>query len=260
MLAAAKKRRQSQAATEERKKEIAGRATLAIGALGSGSDYTVFIDHLTIASLNMGYSGAARGGVYHSAYDSFDWYTRFSDTTFEYGRALSQTTGTAVMRLAGASVLPFSFIESVETVSGYLDEIEETHGGIADAPALDFASMRSAIDAYRAAAQRYESAVQAAVGKGDWDITAMQKVNTILYQTERALGYEKGLPKRGWYKHQIYAPGLDTGYGVKTIPGVREGIERNNWDEARTMIEVVQAALARIAQQVESAAVILETL
>ena len=260
VLAAAKKRRQSQAATEERKKEIAGRATLAIGALGSGSDYTVFIDHLTIASLNMGYSGAARGGVYHSAYDSFDWYTRFSDTTFEYGRALSQTTGTAVMRLAGASVLPFSFIESVETVSGYLDEIEETHGGIADAPALDFASMRSAIDAYRAAAQRYESAVQAAVGKGDWDITAMQKVNTILYQTERALGYEKGLPKRGWYKHQIYAPGLDTGYGVKTIPGVREGIERNNWDEARTMIEVVQAALARIAQQVESAAVILETL
>ncbi len=260
MLTSAKKRRQSQAVTEERKKEIAGRATLAIGALGSGSDYTVFIDHLTIASLNMGYGGAARGGVYHSAYDSFDWYTRFSDTTFEYGRALSQTTGTAVMRLAGASVLPFSFIESVETVSGYLDEIEETHKGIADAPTLDFTGMRSAIEAYRVAAQRYESAVQAAVGRGGGNMAVMQKANAILYKTERALGYDKGLPERDWYKHQIYAPGLDTGYGVKTIPGVREGIERNNWDEARTMIEVVKVALARIAEQVESAAVTLETL
>ncbi|MBT5873438.1 MAG: M28 family peptidase [Candidatus Latescibacteria bacterium] len=259
VLDAAKKRRQSQAGSEEKKTEIAERSTLAIGALGSGSDYTVFIDFLTIASLNMGYGGASPGGVYHSAYDSFDWYTKYSDTTFEYGRALSQTTGTAVMRLASASVLPFSFSESVSTIGGYVDEIEVVHKGIADAPALDFAALRSAVDSYGAAASRYESAMNSAGMKSPGPSAMLARVNQLLYKTERSFGYEEGLPKRPWYKHQIYAPGLDTGYGVKTIPGVREGIERNNWDESRTMMNVVTGALTQVAEQVNSAAIILES-
>lgn len=258
VLDALKERLISQAEDEEATEKIRMRPTVAISALGSGSDYTVFVDYLTIASLNLGFGGAGGGGVYHSVYDSFDWYTRFSDTTFEYGRALSHTTGTVLMRLAGASILPFSFVESAETIGTYLDEIEADHKKVEGATKLDFPGLRHALDTYRTAADQYDKAIQTALKGNSRETSNLKPINTLLYKTERAFGYNEGLPKRDWYKHQIYAPGLDTGYGVKTIPGVREGIDRRNWDETRRMVTVVIGVLDTVAKQVEEATAMLK--
>ena len=258
VLESTRDRRADVAPSEEAKQKIVDSKTLPLSALGSGSDYTVFIDFLTVASLNLGYSGASGGGVYHSAYDSFDWYTKYSDTTFEYGRALSQTTGTAVMRLASASVLPFSFVESVATIGRYLEEIEGLHQQMEGAADLDFPGLRASLEMYRAAAERYDSVLRAqSLVPGDKE--KLEQINTTLFRTERAFATENGLPKRDWYKHQIYAPGLDTGYGVKTVPGVREGIERRNWQEAATMLGFVSSAFQQIAAEVNRAADLVES-
>ncbi|MCI0487317.1 MAG: M28 family peptidase [Blastocatellia bacterium] len=258
LWAALKDRRIEQAAEREEKRKIEARSDLAISALGSGSDYTPFIQHLGIASLNTGFGGEGGGGVYHSAYDSFAWYTKFSDTTFEYGRALSQFNGTIVMRLAGADVLPFEFTNLAETVNGYIEEIERLEK-IAGAPkAVDFASLKSAARALDQSARRYEEALRKASAKNFEQVKQVKALNELLYKSERQLTNEQGLPRRPWFKHQIYAPGFYTGYGVKTIPGVREAIEQKNWDEVDPQMKNVSAALSALASQIDKATRLLE--
>ncbi len=146
---AARRRSLEQADSDEERQEIEQSDDLRIAALGSGSDYTVFLDHLTMASLNLGFGGDSDGGVYHSNYDSFDWYRRFSDGDFVFGRALSQTVGTTLMRLADATVLPFNFVDLSDTMGRYLDEIKETHDEVEGAPELDFTSIESALEKLR---------------------------------------------------------------------------------------------------------------
>jgi N-acetylated-alpha-linked acidic dipeptidase len=246
---------------DDRKTARAG-GDLPIGALGSGSDYTPFLQHLGIASLALGYGGEDDGGVYHSVYDDFYWYTHFSDTAFVYGKALAQTVGTAVLRLANADLLPFRFENLATTVKQYVKELEDLRNRRADeiaerntqikegifkatsdprnptfapdakdpAPHLNFAPLLNAVDSLTAAAKRYEQAYENwhADSAPDVDLVA---INRRLLQSERLLTDEAGLPKRPWYQHLLYAPGFYTGYGVKTMPGVREAIEQGEWDE-----------------------------
>ena len=237
--------------------EIRRRADLRIGALGSGSDYTAFIDHLGVPSLNLGYSGEDGGGIYHSIYDDFYWYTHYSDTDFVYGRALAQTIGIAVMRLANAELLPFEFHNFTDTIRRYVDELQKLAKGkreqiqernrqidegvfqaIADPketsvppskesvpPFLNFAPLENGLSALALSSERYERAV---TGASKLSGVSLREVNATLIQIERALTLSDGLPGRTWFKHQIYAPGFYTGYGVKTIPGVREAIEQKS--------------------------------
>src|SRR5947207_14938318 len=114
----------SNARTPEDRNELRTRPDLRIGALGSGSDYTAFLDYLGVASVNLSFGGEDAGGIYHSIYDDFYWYTHFSDTEFVYGRALAQTAGTAVMRLADAELLPLDFANFTDTVRRYIDEVQ----------------------------------------------------------------------------------------------------------------------------------------
>ena len=244
--------------------EVRNRTDLRISALGSGSDYTAFLDHLGIATLNLGYGGEDQGGIYHSIYDDFYWYTHFSDTDFRYGRALSQTVGVTVMRLAGADLLPFDFGGFADTVRTYVDELEKlwksksdeikernkqleegVFAAIADPkkvlvppkveeapPFLNFAPLRNGLEALQRSAERYQKALaQAAPAQRPVD-----GVNRKLAQAERALTLPDGLPGRPWFKHQIYAPGAYTGYAVKTMPGVREAIEQKQWHAADEQI------------------------
>jgi N-acetylated-alpha-linked acidic dipeptidase len=208
---------------------------LRIGPLGSGSDYTVFLDHLTVASLNIGFSGEDSGGVYHSNYDSFAWYTKFSDGDFVYGRALAQTAGTLLLRLADAPVLPFHFSDYGATIERYVVEIERQHGsaprgGTASAlPAIDLSPLKTAVASLRRAGDRYEAAMSK-VGALTFSslsgrMPELQALNKLLYTSERRLGLDGGLPRRQWFKHAIYAPGFYTGYGVKTLPALRESLE-----------------------------------
>jgi len=276
------------AGSPDDRRDARQRTDLRIGALGSGSDYTSFIDHAGIASLNLGYGGEDGGGVYHSTYDDFYWYTHFSDTSFVYGRALAQTVGTAVIRLADAELLPFCFTNMSETVKRYVDELQklvktkqddarernkEIDEGVFTAtadphlksvpppreeipPFLNFAPLQNAVDSLGRSAERYDKAAARLKGKEPLSIAT---VNAKLIQTERRLLNPEGLPGRPWFKHQIYAPGFFTGYGVKTIPAVREAIEQKQWNLAEAEITKVAAVIEGEASVIDAAASELET-
>ena len=261
--------------TPESQREARDREDLRIGALGSGSDYSSFLDHLGIASLNLGYGGEDDGGIYHSIYDDFYWFTHFSDTSFVYGRALAQAAGISVLRLANADLLPFAFTNLGETVQGYVKDLQslrdrrseqivernrqieeglfkftsDPHDPVTapqrqlPAPQLNFAPLLNALDSLNHAAARYDRAYNRAVTEGR--VTNAKSVNERLIQAERALTSTEGLKNRPWYVHMLYAPGFYTGYGVKTIPGVREAIEQGQWQDADREIARAAAALER---------------
>jgi len=252
LAAASLDRDVSQEKTELGKALLRKRGDKPIDALGSGSDYTAFIDHLQIASLDLGFGGEGGGGVYHSIYDSFYWYTHFSDKDFAYGAALSRTIGTVILRLANADVLPFEFTATARTLRGYVDEIDKARKEIADAPAIDLAPIRTALDRLDKAAAAYN---KAASGDRATALPAdkLAELNRLLYTSERAFRHEAGLPRRPWFKHLAYAPGFYTGYGVKTLPGIREGIEQKQWDEARAFVPIVAKAIDALASQVDRA-------
>ena len=246
----------SQAKSDDDKAKITARRDFPIAALGSGSDYTAFLDHLTVASLNFGFGGeGSDNGVYHSKYDSFAWYTRFSDTDFAYNAALSQTIGTAILRLANADILPFEFTATSRTLKGYVDEIEKLRAETKDAPALDFAPLRASLTKLQKAADAYGAAL--AKGKAPRDREQAAELNHLLFTSERTFKYDAGLPKRDWFRHLAYAPGFYTGYGVKTLPGIREGIEQKAWDEPKKYIPIVAAAIEKLAAQVDRATTLL---
>ena len=273
------------------KKELRGRSDVRIAALGSGTDFTGFLDHLGIATLDLGYGGEDEQGIYHSIYDDFYWYSHFSDSDFVFGRAMAQTGGTSVMRLADAEILPFDFVNLADTVQTYIkdlekllsdkqDEIRERNQEIDEGvfkatndprrpkvapvreeipPHLNFAPMQNALEALTHSSERYQKALakkQGSLtdGQADW----LRGLNAQLIASERKLTSDDGLPRRSWYKHLLYAPGVYTGYGVKTVPGVREGIELKKYSEADAEIARVAKALQDEAQLVDAAAQMLE--
>jgi N-acetylated-alpha-linked acidic dipeptidase len=213
-----------------------------MGALGAGSDYVVFLDYLGIASMNEGFGGAGKSGIYHSIYDSIYWYRHFSDATYVDGRALSQFTATALMRLAGASVLPFEFVHFATAVSGYLDVIEKEAKD--SGHPMTFARLRKQLVELKRNGSRYNALLRTSMGKETLDQTRLDALNRNLMRTERVLTRSEGLPNREWYKHQIYAPGFYTGYGVKTIPGVREAVDSKDWALAEKQAGIVESCLA----------------
>ena len=252
----------------------------------------MFVDHLGIASLDVGFGGEDGGGIYHSIYDDFYWYTHFSDTTFVYGRALAQTAGTAVMRLANAQLLPFDFSNFADTVHRYGDELKkllknkqeevrernkEIEEGVFTAtsdpqktfvppgreevpPYLNFAPLDNAMDALTQSTQRYTKALEKAKANSGAVLNnaSLGALNELLIQSERKLTSAEGLPGRAWYRHEIYAPGVYTGYGAKTMPAIRESIEQKKWKLADEGIVEVGKVLNAEAALVNQAAEELE--
>ncbi len=263
------------------RKDAMNRTDLRISALGSGSDYTPFLQHLGIASLNMGFGGEDGGGSYHSIYDSFDHYTRFGDFDFAYGVALAKVCGRTVMRLANAETLPFEFTNFAETVDQYGDEVmklsdsmrEETaamnqiisNGMLKsvqnpretfvvpsireNVPYLDFSPLENAIANLQRSAKDFSYASK----NGSLEPAKQKQLDMILMKTERFLTSDRGLPRRPWFKHQIYAPGFYTGYGVKTLPGIREAIEQRNWKEAEEQIKIAAKTIDSFSAEIEKA-------
>jgi N-acetylated-alpha-linked acidic dipeptidase len=255
---AMKERPRRQRRADDENTEESGRADLRVGALGSGSDYTPFLQHLGIASMNTGFGGEGGGGVYHSIYDSFFWYTKFGDPTFEHGRALSQVNGTIVMRLADADVLPFEFTDLADTIGRYVDEITKLAKDSKAPREIDLSPLRLAVKSLGEASRKYEDALSKTTSKGFQQVKQIAALNQLLYQSERTLTSEQGLPRRPWFKHEIYAPGFYTGYGVKTIPGVREAIEEKHWDEIEPEMKKANSAIQALTSQIESATRMLE--
>ena len=254
---------------------------LPTGDLGSGSDYTPFVQHLGIASINLGYAGEGEsGGVYHSAYDTFEHFSRFSDPGFVYSVVLAKTVGRLVLRAADADLAPFQFSDLAATVVGETEELkklvttEREHAQAVDrlldrnafaladdptissgppqreevAPAIDFAPLDAALDRLKASAAAYD---RAAAGTVAPDKAA--RADLVLQGVERSLTDAEGLPGRPWYRHLIYAPGLLTGYGAKTLPGIREAIEGRRWTEAGVYIKRTAGALDAASAKLDAA-------
>ena len=281
----------AEAKSPDARNELRQRADMRIHALGSGTDFTGFLDHIGVATLDMAYEGETDQGIYHSIYDDFFWYTHFSDYDFVYGRALAQTVGTSVMRLADAEVLPLDFTDFADTIHKYTKDLEklladkqeeirernkELEEGVFKAtldprrptvappkeevpPHLNFAPMENAAEALTRSAERYHAALSSKQATlGDESAESLKALNAQLIESERTLTNDEGLPRRPWYKHLLYAPGVYSGYGVKTVPGVREGIEQKNYAEADREIVRMAKALEAEAALIDSAAEKLE--
>lgn len=276
------------AGNSEERKEARERTDWRIGALGSGSDFSAFEQHDGVAAMNIGFGGEDGGGIYHSIYDDFYWYTHFSDTTFVYGRTLAQTGGTATMRLADADLLPFEFGNLADTIQTYLKQVKdlakkmrddaiernrELDEGVYTAtadpketsvappredvpPYLNFSPLDNATAELMHASMEYRKALAAASDNGAADLAkaSIDEVNKMLMDSERKLTLEKGLPGRPWYRHYVDAPGQYTGYAPKTLPAVREAIESKHWKEADEEIGVTANVLNAEAALIKSAA------
>jgi len=267
------------------KAKILGNRYMKISALGAGSDYSPFFQHLGIPSANIGFGGEGSGGEYHSIYDSYDHFTRFKDPGYQYGTALAKTAGRAMLRLANADVLPFDYNTLTGTITEYLTDLkamleqlrsdaemenklinDKVYQLAADpqlkfalpklkssVPYLEFSPVENAMTTLKKDTELLKKQL---MGADKLDAIQLDKLNAILYQAEQKLLYEKGLPRRPWYKHQIYAPGFYTGYGVKTLPGVREGIEEGNWSEAQERIRILATTLANFHSTIKAASAI----
>ncbi len=277
--------------SEEDKKDAENRKDLRIYSLGSGSDYSPFLQHAGVASLNLGYGGESGGGEYHSIYDSYDHYTKFGDPGFQYGITLSQTVGHTVLNLVEADILPFEFNDFSETVKNYFSELtkltedmrketEVQNKQLNDSvyiyasdptkvynppepkdhvPYLNFAPLQNSITKVENSSSSYENAVgRLKESAKKLSSNSLKSLNEILMKTERYLTNKDGLPERSWYMHEIYAPGFYTGYGVKTLPAVREAIEQRNWKQADEQIIVVAKTLEQFANQIDKAAKIVD--
>lgn len=267
-------------ADDANRAKLLGNKYIKLGALGAGSDYSPFLQHLGIASLNLGFGGEGSGGEYHSIYDSYDMFTRFKDPGFQYGVALSKTAGRVVMRLANADVLPIDFNTFFKTVNDYVTEVKtlldnsrnetdvenkvikdklfdlakdptkkyESPKPKEAVPFLNFSSLENSMVQLKNASDEfqkmYSSGLQLPVAK-------QNELNALLFKAERSLIDPDGLPRRPWYKHEIYAPGYYTGYGVKTLPGIREAIEQRNWKEAQDNIEIVSKVVQNYNQEIQ---------
>ncbi|HEX5155394.1 MAG TPA: M28 family metallopeptidase [Parafilimonas sp.] len=258
------------ASSAKAKKEAFNAAALELDALGSGSDYSPYLQHLGLPSLDLGFGGESDGGEYHSIYDSYDDYRRFKDPTFEYGVALAKVAGRAVLRMANADVLPFDFTNLYTTANSYATELINATNDMREAttienlllaqnkyklaadptkiyiqpkpkdevPFLDFSPLQNALIQLK----KSTDSLSAELKK---NASSNENINLALAHAEQQLLFTDGLPRRSWYKHSLYAPGFYTGYGVKTLPGIREAIEQRNWKEAQDEIHLTAQALQK---------------
>lgn len=265
---------------------------LPVGALGSGSDYGVFVDHLGITAMDVRFGGEDDdGGIYHSRYDSFAHYVRFGDPGFKYVAAEAKVVGRIIMRTADAKVLPYRLGDFSTTLNRYLGQLHK----LVDATVkvtqqqhqlLDSGAFRLAADPTSGvvpperlsdvakidltpldqAAKRLEQSVQAydaAYAKrasNDFDMPAarLTQVNQLLGSMAQTLTDPRGLPGREWYKNMLYAPGALTGYSVKTVPGVREAIEARQWAVANQYVGVTAGVIDRYRTQLEQLTALLD--
>ena len=268
--------------------EESERTDLRIYAMGAGSDYTAFLHHAGVPALNMAFGGESGGGAYHSLYDTYEHYKRFSDGDFIYGTTLSKVNGRLVLRLSEADILPFRFVNMVENIGKFIEENKKLSQTVEQStklrnklldnndftisrnpnktylqperlgqvPEFDFKPLDDAFARLSSSAWKYEE-VLLKFKKGSLSAEKKSEINALLRKVDQAFTNSNGLPRREWFRNMLYAPGYYTGYGVKTLPGIREGLEERKWDEVRLYINEVAKALDRASNNINSASRIL---
>jgi len=282
----------SKAKSQEDKDKIRKRADLRIGTLGDGSDYTPFLDFVGVSALDISFGGEADADAYHSIYDDFYWYTHFVDPEFAYGRALAQTGGTTVMRLANADLIPYEYTGVADNIGKYVTDLEkllkdkqeeiternlELSEGLFTAvadpqkksvpppkeivpPFMNFAPLKNGVESIKKSAERYQAALAKAQADGSPALPqpVLDSVNASLMKIQRTFLTEVGLPRRPWFKHAIYAPGAYTGYGAKPLAAVREYMDEKKWEEAEAQVAPLGKVLQNVAAAIDSASEQLE--
>jgi N-acetylated-alpha-linked acidic dipeptidase len=213
-----------------------------VGDLGSGSDYSVFQQHLGVPSSDMSSSGPY--GVYHSVFDNFAWFKKFGDPDFTYEQEMARIFGLEALRMADADVLPYDYEEYGKEVAAYLDAAGKRAESKFGNHALDF-------NAVTLAAKHFQDAGTKILAKQRNPPRDLARLNQALRNTERALLVPEGLPHRPWFRHAIYAPGEYTGYAAVVIPGVNEALDKGDAERARQQLTVLTAALERAAKVLE---------
>jgi N-acetylated-alpha-linked acidic dipeptidase len=219
------------------------RADVPVGDLGSGSDYTVFLQRLGVPSTDIGSSGSY--GVYHSVFDNFTWFKKFSDPEFVYEQQMARIFGIEILRMADSDVLPYDYEEYGKEIAAYIDAAKKKADRKFGIKSPDFGP---AVDA----ARHLASAGTAILEKQKNPPADSAKLNRVLLNTERAMLIPEGLPNRPWFRHAIYAPGVYTGYAAVVIPGVNEAIDAGDLERARQQIAVLAAAINRAAKVLET--------
>jgi N-acetylated-alpha-linked acidic dipeptidase len=216
---------------------------VSVGDLGSGSDYTVFLQHLGVPSTDVGSTGSY--GVYHSVFDNFNWFKKFGDPNFLYEQEMARIYGLEALRMANADVLPFDYEEYGKEILAYLDAAKKKAEAKFGTQSPDFGPAGDA-------AKHFEEAGAKVLAKERKPPEDTTKLNHALRDAERALLLPEGLPNRPWYKHAIYAPGQYTGYAAVVIPGVNEGIEAGDLERTKKQIAVLAQALQKATHVLES--------
>jgi len=220
-----------------------GNSDVPVGDLGSGSDYTVFLQHLGVPSSDISSTGSY--GVYHSAFDNFDWFKKFGDPDFLYEQQMARVFGIEILRMADSDVLPYDYQEYGQEVASYIESARKKAEAQFGSRAVSFAEAAQAANHFQQAGARILAKQKKPAGDPD-------KLNETLRRAERALLIPEGLPNRPWFRHAIYAPGQYTGYAAVVIPGINESIDRRDLDRTRQQIATLAAALNRAARVLES--------
>ncbi len=213
-----------------------------IGALGSGSDYTPFLQHLGVPSLDMGFGGDY--GVYHSAYDSFYWMSHFGDPSFQYHVAAAQIWGTVALRMANASALPFDYTDYAAQLREFVNETTRLANRRKMNDTFDARAMLKAIEQFGDEAEKIQK-LRMDNERNALSDEKLRRINEALVQAERAFIDERGLRGRSWFKHQIYAPGFYTGYAALPLPDLRQAIEDGRAGDAAEAASRVTEAIER---------------
>jgi N-acetylated-alpha-linked acidic dipeptidase len=216
-----------------------GKSDVAVGDLGSGSDYSAFQQHLGVPSTDIGSSGSY--GVYHSVFDNFAWFKKFGDPEFIYEQQMARVFGMQALRMADAEVLPYDYEEYGKEISAYVDAAKKRADSKFGERALNFSPVT-------AAAKNFQDAGAKILQKQKIPPRNPTRLNQALRDVERALLVPEGLPHRPWYRHAIYAPGEYTGYAAVVIPGVNEALDKGDAERARQQLAVLAAALERAAK------------
>jgi N-acetylated-alpha-linked acidic dipeptidase len=221
-----------------------------IGRLGSGSDYTAFLDHVGMPSIEAGFDAPASGGTYHSAYDDTFNLEHYLDPGYLGHAGSARFNGVTALRLANAQVLPFHYSDYAAAVASYVTDLQKVQSQ-PGAAQVDLKPLLDATSAWRQASERLEARADELLAARTVDARAVARVNDALMRQERALTTSRGLPGRPWFRHQIYAPGLVTGYAVQYLPGMRDAVEQGDEQTARTYRDLLLQSLQEAAQLAE---------
>jgi N-acetylated-alpha-linked acidic dipeptidase len=221
-----------------------------IGALGSGSDYTPFLQHLGVPSTDMGFGGDY--GVYHSSYDSFYWMDHFGDPGFVYHVAAAQIWGTLALRIADADALPFDYTDYATQIREFFTEALRLAKQKNLDTSFDDRSMNAALEDFAKECSRVEKNRQEAVTTKA-NSAKLKLINDALIAVEREFIDERGLRGRPWYKHEIYAPGIYTGYAAQPLTDFRQAIDDRNSANTKESLERIVEAIKRATKALQRA-------